>query len=256
MGWRSAYLAHHLLPGHSNRSMFADRQLGALADADHTSRFSFGDGSWRSMYLHNLHCINLKFEHVDKRPKLLVDEPQCQPQLCRLLIVGEAGAGKTQLLHRFADNELPPYSMLTPIPTIGIDFKVRNVQLGGRPFKLQVWDSAGAIRFRHITRAYFRGQNGVLVLWDLCNGHKEDVRFWVNQRNKYSSLMVPLVLVGTKADCLHKRRVSYAEATALAEELGCRYVECSSLTGEGVEAAFVMALQEVLASGQELHVHA
>lgn len=85
--------------------------------------------------------------------------------LVKLLLIGDSGVGKSCLLLRFCDDQFTP-SFIT---TIGIDFKIRTLDLDGQKVKLQVWDTAGQERFKTITTAYYRGAMGILVVYDVCD---------------------------------------------------------------------------------------
>ncbi len=85
--------------------------------------------------------------------------------LIKLLLIGDTGVGKTSLLLRFADDRFS----FDHIPTIGIDFKIKTIEIEGRLCKLQLWDTAGQERFRTITSAYYRGASGVLVVYDVTD---------------------------------------------------------------------------------------
>ncbi|TKC50118.1 hypothetical protein EI555_001203, partial [Monodon monoceros] len=73
--------------------------------------------------------------------------------LFKLLLIGDSGVGKTCVLFRFSEDAFNS----TFISTIGIDFKIRTIELDGKRIKLQIWDTAGQERFRTITTAYYRG---------------------------------------------------------------------------------------------------
>jgi small GTP-binding protein len=81
----------------------------------------------------------------------------------KVLVVGESGVGKTCLLQRFADDDFK----VAYTATIGIDYKVRTLTVGNDVIKLQVWDTAGQERFRTLTAAYFRGANGIILVYDI-----------------------------------------------------------------------------------------
>ena len=80
----------------------------------------------------------------------------------KLIIIGDTSVGKTSLLLRFAENTFS----IQHIATIGIDFKIKNMQVDGKNVKLQVWDTAGQERFRTITSSYYKGANGIILCFD------------------------------------------------------------------------------------------
>jgi len=85
--------------------------------------------------------------------------------LIKLLIIGDSGVGKSCMLLRFVDDSYTS-SFIT---TIGIDFKIKTIELDGKRVKLQIWDTAGQERFRTITTAYYRGAMGLLLVYDVTN---------------------------------------------------------------------------------------
>ncbi|ELR13791.1 Ras subfamily protein [Acanthamoeba castellanii str. Neff] len=161
-------------------------------------------------------------------------------------LIGESGAGKTCLHTRFLRDKFRQYSS-----TIGIEFGIRTIEMCGQRIKLQVWDTAGQERFRSITRAYYRGSRGLLVIYDItARSSWENAKYWVEEARR--SLvdhvdMMPFILVGTKNDLEHQRQVSPEEGQALALELGAAgWAKTSSLTGSEVESTFLRLTEAAL----------
>uniref|UniRef100_A0A8C6PJH6 RAB35, member RAS onco family n=1 Tax=Nothobranchius furzeri TaxID=105023 RepID=A0A8C6PJH6_NOTFU len=101
--------------------------------------------------------------------------------LFKLLIIGDSGVGKSSLLLRFADNTFSG----SYITTIGVDFKIRTVELNGEKVKLQIWDTAGQERFRTITSTYYRGTHGVIVVYDVTSAESfVNVKRWLHEINQ------------------------------------------------------------------------
>ena len=118
--------------------------------------------------------------------------------LVKLLLIGDSGVGKSCLLLRFSDDQFTA-SFIT---TIGIDFKVKTVDLEGKRVKLQIWDTAGQERFRTITSAYYRGAMGILLTYDVTDRRSfENVRNWMANVKEHASERVVVSLVGNKDDC-------------------------------------------------------
>ena len=161
--------------------------------------------------------------------------------LVKLLLIGDSGVGKSCLLLRFSDDQFTA-SFIT---TIGIDFKVKTVDLEGKRVKLQIWDTAGQERFRTITSAYYRGAMGVLLTYDVTDRRSfENVRNWMANVKEHASERVDVALVGNKDDCDEGERVvKRSEGEALARSFDVPFFETSAKSGDGVDAAFMGVAQ-------------
>ncbi|KAK8531994.1 hypothetical protein V6N13_131345 [Hibiscus sabdariffa] len=123
--------------------------------------------------------------------------------LIKLLLIGDSGVGKSCLLLRFSDGSFTT-SFIT---TIGIDFKIRTIELDGKRIKLQIWDTAGQERFRTITTAYYRGAMGILLVYDVTDESSfNNIRNWIRNIEQHASDNVNKVLVGNKADMDESKR--------------------------------------------------
>uniref|UniRef100_A0A7N9DFX5 small monomeric GTPase n=1 Tax=Macaca fascicularis TaxID=9541 RepID=A0A7N9DFX5_MACFA len=109
--------------------------------------------------------------------------------LFKLLLIGDSGVGKTCVLFRFSEDAFNS----TFISTIGIDFKIRTIELDGKRIKLQIWDTAGQERFRTITTAYYRGAMGIMLVYDITNEKSFDnIRNWIrNIEERTHSVLIP-----------------------------------------------------------------
>ncbi|SAM07979.1 hypothetical protein [Absidia glauca] len=155
--------------------------------------------------------------------------------LIKLLLIGDSGVGKSCLLLRFSDDSFTP-SFIT---TIGIDFKIRTIELDGKRIKLQIWDTAGQERFRTITTAYYRGAMGILLVYDVTDERSfGNVRNWFSNIEQHANEGVNKILIGNKCDMEEKRVVTKEQGEALANELGIQFMETSAKANIGVEEAF------------------
>ena len=162
--------------------------------------------------------------------------------LIKLLLIGDSGVGKSCLLLRFCDDAWTP-SFIT---TIGIDFKIRTIELDGKRIKLQIWDTAGQERFRTITTAYYRGAMGILLVFDVTDQKSfENVRTWHANIEQHASEGVSKILIGNKSDWEEKRAVTTEQGEGLAKELGIPYIETSAKSNANVEEAFFTLAREV-----------
>ncbi|KAG2149398.1 ras-related protein rab-1A-like protein, partial [Suillus clintonianus] len=130
--------------------------------------------------------------------------------LFKLLLIGDSGVGKSCLLLRFADDTYTE----SYISTIGVDFKIRTIELEGKTVKLQIWDTAeGQERFRTITSSYYRGAHGIIVVYDVTdNDTFTNVKQWLQEIDRYASEGVNKLLVGNKSDLTSKKVVEYSVA--------------------------------------------
>jgi len=163
--------------------------------------------------------------------------------LVKLLLIGDSGVGKSCLLLRFSDDSFTT-SFIT---TIGIDFKIRTIELDGKRIKLQIWDTAGQERFRTITTAYYRGAMGILLVYDVTDESSfNNIRNWMRNIEQHAADNVNKILVGNKADMDEsKRAVPTAKGQALADEYGVKFFETSAKTNLNVENVFFTIAREI-----------
>jgi len=162
--------------------------------------------------------------------------------LFKLLLIGDSGVGKSCLLLRFADKTYTD----SYISTIGVDFKIRTIELEGKTIKLQIWDTAGQERFRTITSSYYRGAHGIIVVYDVTDKESFDhVKQWLNEIERYASVEVQKLLVGNKCDLVSKKDVQTETAQAFADKLEIPFLETSAKAATRVEDAFLMMANEI-----------
>ncbi|KAG8530061.1 uncharacterized protein KY384_005543 [Bacidia gigantensis] len=155
--------------------------------------------------------------------------------LIKLLLIGDSGVGKSCCLLRFSEDSFTP-SFIT---TIGIDFKIRTIELDGKRVKLQIWDTAGQERFRTITTAYYRGAMGILLVYDVTDERSfNNIRTWFSNVEQHASEGVNKILIGNKCDWEEKRTISTERGQQLADELGIPFMEVSAKSNINVEKAF------------------
>lgn len=162
--------------------------------------------------------------------------------MMKLLLIGDSSVGKSCLLLRFTDDAFTP-SFIT---TIGIDFRIRIVQINNSRIKAQIWDTAGQERFRTITTAYYRGAQGILLVYDITKRTSfNNVANWMQQLKSHSSDNVTIILVGNKCDLSDKREVSFEEGMEKAKTFGCAFFETSAKNSINVETAFTDLMKTV-----------
>jgi len=162
--------------------------------------------------------------------------------LIKLLLIGDSGVGKSCLLLRFSDDSFTP-SFIT---TIGIDFKIRTIDLEGKRIKLQIWDTAGQERFRTITTAYYRGAMGILLVYDVTDEKSfNNIRNWIRNIEQHATESVNKILIGNKCDMVEKKVVDSARGKALADEYGIKFLETSAKNSINVEEAFITLAKDI-----------
>eukprot|EP01156_Anaeramoeba_ignava_P022439 Anaeramoba_ignava/c20659_g1_i3.p1 GENE.c20659_g1_i3~~c20659_g1_i3.p1 ORF type:complete len:202 (+),score=58.54 c20659_g1_i3:42-647(+) len=162
--------------------------------------------------------------------------------LFKLLLIGDSGVGKSCLLLRFADDTYTE----SYISTIGVDFKIRTIELEGKTIKLQIWDTAGQERFRTITRTYYRGCHGIIIVYDVTDQESfNNVKTWLHEIDRYASEHVNKLLVGNKSDLVSKKVVDTDTAKSFADQLGIPFLETSAKNSTNVEKAFITMAAEI-----------
>uniref|UniRef100_A0A8C7KQF6 Ras-related protein Rab-35 n=2 Tax=Oncorhynchus kisutch TaxID=8019 RepID=A0A8C7KQF6_ONCKI len=168
--------------------------------------------------------------------------------LFKLLIIGDSGVGKSSLLLRFADNTFSG----SYITTIGVDFKIRTVEINGEKVKLQIWDTAGQERFRTITSTYYRGTHGVIVVYDVTSAESfVNVKRWLHEINQNCD-DVCRILVGNKNDDPNSKVVETTDAQKFAEQMSINLFETSAKENINVEEMFNCITELVLRAKKEV----
>lgn len=162
--------------------------------------------------------------------------------LFKLLLIGDSGIGKSSLLNRFADDTFAE----NYISTIGVDFKIKTVIINDKVIKYQLWDTSGQERFRTITSSYYRGAQGILVVYSVCDRESfKNVQLWIQEIRRYSCENISTILVGNKCDS-PKRQVTYEEGQKLAENLGLQFYETSAKDNINVDLVFTELGKDIL----------
>uniref|UniRef100_A0A663N8G5 Ras-related protein Rab-25 n=1 Tax=Athene cunicularia TaxID=194338 RepID=A0A663N8G5_ATHCN len=162
--------------------------------------------------------------------------------LSTVVLIGESGVGKTNLLSRFTRNEFNHDSRTT----IGVEFSTRTILVGDAVVKAQIWDTAGLERYRAITSAYYRGAVGALVVFDITKHQTYDVvDRWLKELYDHAEASIVVMLVGNKTDLAQAREVPMEEAKMFADNNGLLFVETSALDSTNVEQAFETILKEI-----------
>ncbi|RCH92153.1 Ras- protein Rab-11A [Rhizopus stolonifer] len=162
--------------------------------------------------------------------------------LFKVVLIGDSGVGKTNLLGRFTRNEFN----LESKSTIGVEFATRSIQVDSKTIKAQIWDTAGQERYRAITSAYYRGAVGALLCYDISKQTTfESVSRWLKELRDHADSNIVIMLVGNKNDLRHLRAVPTDEAKNFASENGLSFIETSALDATNVELSFQRILTEI-----------
>ncbi|MCL4146379.1 UNVERIFIED_CONTAM: hypothetical protein GTU68_036944, partial [Idotea baltica] len=132
--------------------------------------------------------------------------------------------------------------------TIGVEFGSKIVNVGGKYVKLQIWDTAGQERFRSVTRSYYRGAAGALLVYDITSRESYNaLSNWLGDARTLASPNIVILNVGNKKDMETERQVTFMEASRFSQENELMFLEASALTGENVEEAFLKCAKSILA---------
>lgn len=160
----------------------------------------------------------------------------------KVVLVGDSGVGKTNLLSRFTRNEFNAESK----STIGVEFATRNVNIKGKMVRAQIWDTAGQERYRAITSVYYRGAVGALVVYDLTKPQTfHNLDKWLDELDEHAESSVRIMVVGNKTDLRHLRAITMEEGRALAEKKHFSFTETSALDSTNVGEAFNNLLVDI-----------
>ncbi|KAL2253174.1 ras-related protein RABA1f-like [Sesamum indicum] len=162
--------------------------------------------------------------------------------LFKVVLIGDSGVGKSNLLSRFTKNEFSQESK----STIGVEFATRSIQVDDKIVKAQIWDTAGQERYRAITSAYYRGAVGALLVYDVTrNVTFENVERWLKELRGHTDSNIVIMMVGNKADLRHLRAVPTDKAKSFAENERTFFMETSALEALNVENAFTEVLTQI-----------
>jgi len=162
--------------------------------------------------------------------------------LFKVVLIGDSGVGKSNLLSRFTRNEFN----LDSKSTIGVEFATRSITVDGKIVKAQIWDTAGQERYRAITSAYYRGAVGALLVYDISkHATYVNVMRWLKELRDHADSNIVIMLVGNKSDLKHLRAVPTEEAKSFATENELSFIETSALDASNVESAFQTTLADV-----------
>ncbi|XP_005916945.1 ras-related protein Rab-15 isoform X1 [Haplochromis burtoni] len=163
--------------------------------------------------------------------------------LFRLLMLGDSGVGKTCMLRRFTESDFDT----THISTIGIDFKMKTLEVDGTKVRVQIWDTAGQERYQTITKQYYRRAQGVIFVYDVTDKLSfKHIAKWVSDVDEYTTQKMETILVGNKCDDSLRREVSKNQGTKLAGSYGMEFFETSASKNINISESFERLTELVL----------
>jgi len=161
--------------------------------------------------------------------------------LFKYIVIGDTGVGKSCLLLQFTDKRFRADHDLT----IGVEFGARLVTIDNKQIKLQIWDTAGQESFRSITRSYFRGASGALLVYDISRRDTfKHLGHWLQEARSNANANMVIMLIGNKCD-LERREVTYEEGAQFARENNLIFRETSAKTAQNVEEAFLSTARKI-----------
>ncbi|XP_027210004.2 ras-related protein Rab-8B isoform X1 [Penaeus vannamei] len=166
--------------------------------------------------------------------------------LFKVLLLGDANVGKTALLVKFASEAPTDHAFIS---TIGVDFKIRILQVCGRKVKLQMWDTAGQEKFHNVTSAFYRGASGILVVYDVASEKSyENIQKWLADVGKNCADNTVTMILGNNCHLKgDERQVSWERAKEMADKAGVQFMEVSAKTGQNTEEALNILSKSMLA---------
>jgi len=157
--------------------------------------------------------------------------------IIKILTLGETQVGKTSIVLRYSEDKFN----YNKIATIGIDFKIKIIRKGNEKIKVSIYDTAGQERFQNIVKHYYKGANGVLLIYDITKRDTfKKLDFWIEDLKENADNIDNLFiyLIGNKNDMEEKREVSFQEATDFAKDKQLPYIEVSAKTGNNIKKLF------------------
>ena len=164
--------------------------------------------------------------------------------LLKVILTGDSGVGKTNILSQFVRNQFNPDSMTT----IGVEFATKTVHVStGKTVKAQIWDTAGQERYRAITSAYYKGAKGAILMYDITSTNSfTSLNKWIKEIRDNTESNIPILLVGNKIDLKDRRSISIEEGKNFAEREQLLFMETSALEAINVQEAFTQLLSFIL----------
>lgn len=168
-----------------------------------------------------------------------------KPIKLKALFLGDSSVGKTVFFHRiFNEKE----NITNQLPTIGIQFKTKNIKFGGENVRLELWDTAGQERYTSITKNYIKGANGIFLLYDITREETlPRIRHWIKEiQNAIDINYCAIIIIGNKKDLEDKRTIKYEDGLKFAIQNNLNFIETSGFTGENIKEALSILMKSMM----------
>ena len=172
----------------------------------------------------------------------MTEEEENYNMIFKIVLVGDSGVGKTNLLLRYLKNEFNTQTKAT----VGVEFGNTKVQIDNALIKAQIWDTAGQERYRSITSAYYKGAHGALIVYDITRKDSFDsVEKWLSDLKNNGEEKMVIMAIGNKCDMVNERVISTEEGEAKAQRNNIAFLETSALNATNVAKAFDELIQKL-----------
>ena len=173
-----------------------------------------------------------------------------EPPLYKILLLGDSTVGKTCFLLRYTDDTFLDLHMAT----IGLDYRLKTMILDDQKMvKVQLWDTAGQDKFRAITRNYYKGARGIILIYDVTNIKSyENIKKWINEIKDEISDKVTIILIGNKIDNVVQRKITKEQGEKLASDYNVAFFETSAKTGEGINESVLYLVKKIMETDPEV----
>ena len=162
--------------------------------------------------------------------------------MVKVILIGDSGVGKTNIMSKFLKNQFMEESKAT----IGVEFGSKLFNHEGHKIKAQIWDTAGQEKYKAITGAYYKGSKGALVVYDITQKKTfENIEKWINDLKAAGDPKITIILIGNKNDLDDKRQVSKDQGEEKARSFGCAFLETSAYSGDNIDKAFNLMVKEI-----------
>ena len=165
----------------------------------------------------------------------MIEDSEIYEHLYKIIIVGNSGVGKSNILGRYITNEFKQDTK----STVGVEFASKKLKINEANIKLQIWDTAGQERYRSITSAYYKGSKGCFIVYDITSPRSfEDIEKWYEEVTKSGGKDISIIIVGNKCDLENERKITAEMGENKARNLNCPFFEISALNNIHIDDAF------------------